>query len=201
LFGLSTGRDVNSVRNLLEIWGIDGLVDIIVGTGGAEIYDYILDIEKANYPLDGELIKDIMKHYKGMNLNFTVPYNGILYATYDDHYIQALATGDRVPYEVVDFNEFLEKPKAKLMIVCHPDYMDEVIERSKTYSNEKFKSSSLKTCSDLYEYMDPRVTKTNGLIEALGVHEITLDQVCTFGDADNDNDGIGKYIEKYVLFK
>ena len=31
LFGLSTGRDVNSVQTLLKTWGIDGLVDSIVG--------------------------------------------------------------------------------------------------------------------------------------------------------------------------
>lgn len=46
LFGLSTGRDVNNVRNSIEKWGIKGLVDCIVGTGGAEIYDYILNIDK-----------------------------------------------------------------------------------------------------------------------------------------------------------
>ena len=53
LFGLSTGRDVNSIQTLLKDWHIDGLVDLIVGTGGAEIYDYTLNISKAQYPLDG----------------------------------------------------------------------------------------------------------------------------------------------------
>lgn len=188
LFGLSTGRDVNSVRTLLKPWGIEGLVDVIVGTGGAEIYDYILDVEKSSYPLDGELIKDIMKHYEGMNLNYAIPYNGILYAPWDDQFIQMLAREDKVPYEVVNYDEFLKEPKAKLIIVCDEDYMETVIERSKTFSNDKFKSASLKTASVLYEYMDPRVTKTNGLIDAMGMHSITLDEICTFGDADNDYD-------------
>lgn len=34
LFGLSTGRDVNSVKTLLKVWGIEGLVDIIVEPEG-----------------------------------------------------------------------------------------------------------------------------------------------------------------------
>lgn len=68
LFGLSTGRDVNSIQTLLKSWGIDGLVDMIVGTGGAEIYDYTLDLEKAQYPLDGRLIKSIIKHYEEYGL-------------------------------------------------------------------------------------------------------------------------------------
>lgn len=33
LFGLSTGRDTASCRNLLKKWNISGLVDVIVGMG------------------------------------------------------------------------------------------------------------------------------------------------------------------------
>lgn len=188
LFGLSTGRDVNSVQTLLKEWGIEGLVDSIVGTGGAEIYDYVLNVEKSSYPLDGELIKDIMKHYEGMDLNFAIPYDGILFAPKDDRHIQMLATADKVPYQVTDFDEFLKEPKPKLIIVCDEDYMDKVIERSQTFSNDKFKSSSLKTASVLYEYMDPRVTKTHGLEEVMKMHGLTMERLCTFGDADNDYD-------------
>ena len=188
LFGLSTGRDVNSVQTLLKEWGIEGLVDAIVGTGGAEIYDYVLNVEKSSFPLDGVLIKDIMKHYEGMDLNFAIPYNGILFAPKDDRHIQMLAKADKVPYQVTDFDEFLKEPKPKLILVCDEDYMDTVIERSKTFSNEKFKSSSLKTASVLYEYMDPRVTKTHGLEEVMAMHGLSMQQLCTFGDADNDYD-------------
>ena len=34
LFGISTGRDVPSVKHLLKKWGIDGLVDLMVGSNG-----------------------------------------------------------------------------------------------------------------------------------------------------------------------
>ena len=109
LFGLSTGRDVNSIQTLLGTWGIEGLVDMIVGTGGAEIYDYTLDISKAQYPLDGELIKEIVKHYEDMDCNFAIPEDGIFYSPKDDEYIQDLSKGDRVPYKVVDYNEYGSK--------------------------------------------------------------------------------------------
>lgn len=188
LFGLSTGRDVNSVKTLLKVWGIEGLVDIIVGTGGAEIYDYCLDQAKSNYPLDGRLIAMIMEHYADMEVNFAIPENGILYSPKDDELIQMLATGDRVPYEVVDFKDYLKEPKAKLIIICHPEYMDKVVERSQTFHSDEFKSASLKTASELYEYMDPRISKTAGLIEALGAHGIDIKEAVTFGDTDNDYD-------------
>ena len=231
LFGLSTGRDVNSIQTLLKDWHIDGLVDLIVGTGGAEIYDYTLDISKAQYPLDGESIKEIIAHFKDMDCNFAIPENGELYAPKDDAHIQFLSEADHVPYKVVNYDEYLTEPKPKLIIICKPDYMDQIIERAQTFKSDKFKSSSLKTASELYEYMDPRISKTAGLIEILELHDIDIKDIITFGDADNDydmtlnagigvvmangsektksvadyitddndHDGIGNYIEKYVL--
>ena len=103
-------------KTLLGTWGIEGLVDMIVGTGGAEIYDYTFDISKAQYPLDGELIKEIVKHYEDMDCNFAIPEDGIFYSPKDDEYIQDLSKGDRVPYKVVDYNEYLTSPKLSLLL-------------------------------------------------------------------------------------
>lgn len=188
MFGLSTGRDIHSVKKLLTIWGISGLVDAIVGTGGSEIYDYQLDVEKSSYPLEGEMIKDIIAHHNGMDVNFAVPYQGVLYTPKDDDYIRDLARVDRVEYRVVDFDEFLKQPRPKLIIVCRPEYMDEVVAKSKTFFNPNYKSASLKTASILYEYMDPHVSKTRGLQEVMALHQIEMADLCTFGDADNDHD-------------
>ena len=63
-----------------------------------------------------------------------------------------------------------------------------VVERSHAFHSDEFKSASLKTASELYEYMDPRNSKTAGLIEALGAHGIDIKEAVTFGDADNDYD-------------
>lgn len=188
LFGLSTGRDVNSVKTLLKEWGIDGLVDSIVGTGGAEIYDYVLNVDSQSYPLAGELIQDIMNHFEDMDVNFAIPWEGQLFAPKDDRHIQFLSKADKVPYQVVDFDEFLKEPKPKLIIVCEPEYMGKVVERSQTFKNDQYKSASLKTASTLYEYMDPRISKTHGLVQVMEMHNIDMKNLCTFGDADNDYD-------------
>lgn len=231
LFGLSTGRDVHSVKTLLGDWGIDGLVDSIVGTGGGEICDLILGVEKQSYPLDGQLIKEIMEHYKDMPVNFAIPDQGVFYTFKDDELIQHLSKVDKVPYLVVKEDEFLNQPRAKLIIVCRVEDMESVVERSHTFSNDKFKCASLKTASDLFEYMDPRISKTYGLKQVMEMHGIDMKELCTFGDADNDydmtlhagvgvvmangskktksvadyitddhdHDGIGVFIEKYIL--
>ena len=114
-----------------------------MGTGGAEIYDYVMNVEKSSYPLAGALIQDIIKHFEDMDVNFAIPYEGILFAPRDDRHIQMLATADKVPYQVVDFQEFLKEPKPKLIIICDPEYMDKVIERSETFSNDQYKSCLL----------------------------------------------------------
>ncbi|MDD8049337.1 MAG: HAD family hydrolase [Thomasclavelia sp.] len=188
IFGCCTGRDPQSVDDALEKWGIKGLVDIIVGSGGSEIKDYILDTMEEEYPLEGSLIKQVMKHFEDMDVNFAIPYRGIIYAPKDDELIQNLSVADGIPYKVVDFDEFLKEPKPKVMIVCTEENMPKVVERGKTFSNDKYKSASLKTCEILYEYMDPRVTKTHGLETILAKHNISMEELCTFGDADNDYD-------------
>lgn len=190
LFGLCTGRDTHSVKDLMTSWGIEGLVDAIIGNGGSEIFDEKFHIEKASHPLDGELIKEIVKHYEDMDVNFAIPYKGLLYAPKEDGLIKMLSTYDKIPYEIVDFDEFLKEPKAKVMIVCEDGKMKDVVERSKTFSDEKFKSASLVTASVLYEYMDPRVSKSNGLREWLALHDLDMEQLCAFGDEDNDYDMI-----------
>lgn len=190
LFGLSTGRDVVSCQKLLKEWNIEGLVDSIVGMGGGEIYDIFLGIKKSSYLLNGELIWEIIKHYEDMDLNFCIPKDGILLGYKDDEYIKMLSKADKLPYKIVDFHELLKSPHGKVMIICHPEYMDKIIERSKTFSNQNYKSASLKTASILYEYMDPRVSKTNGLKEVMELHGLTLEDLLVFGDADNDADMI-----------
>lgn len=192
LFGLCTGRDVVSCRNLLEQWNISGLVDIIVGMGGSEIDDLTLGVRKFSYPLDGHLIRQIIRHYKDMEANFCIPKDGVLLGYRDDKYIQLLSKADRLPYKIVDFNELLQSPQGKLIIICKPDYMPNVIERSKTFGSPQYKCACVQTASILFEYMDPRVTKTNGLREVAQMHGWALDNLLVFGDADNDEDMLKK---------
>ena len=231
LFGLCTGRDMHSVKELVKKWGIAEYVDVIVGTGGSEICDFTKNVEKIAYPLAGELIKDIIKHYEDLDVNFVVPDKGILCVPKDDKYIRLLAKLDGVEYKVLDFEEFLKEPCQKLMIMTNPETMKDVIERSKTFKNEKYKSASLKTASVLYEYIDPRVSKTYGLQQILDLHDLSMENLCVFGDEDNDydmvknagigvvmgngskltksvadfitednnSDGIGVFLERYIL--
>ena len=190
LFGLSTGRDVKGILDLLTGWGIDGLVDLIVGSGGAEIYDFKTQAYHVRYPLEGKLIKEIITHFEGLDCNFAISEDGIFCTPKDDRHIRALSEGDLVDYKVVDYDEFLKEPRIKLIIVCDEKDMDKIVERASTFKSDQFNSSSLKTASTLYEYYDPRVTKSSGIEAILKPYNISLEEVLAFGDADNDYDMI-----------
>lgn len=186
LFGLCTGRDALGTQSQLKDWGLDGLVDVIVGSGGAEVLDIRTGAYELGNPLPGEAIKEIMSYYEDMDVSFVVPYRGVLYTPVDHSRMELISQADGLPYEVVDFDEFLVEPKPKVMIFCMPEYMEQVVERSKTFSSDRYRSAALITSARLYEYMDPRVSKVAGLERAAEMYGFTVDEVLAFGDADND---------------
>lgn len=190
LFGIATGRESLSVKEQLASWHLEGEVDFIIGSGGSELCDLNLQRCEQNYPLAGELIQEVMQHYQDLPVNFAIPYEGLIYAPKDDELIRILSKEDKIPYKVVDFDDFLQTPKPKVMIVCKPSDMARIVERGKTFANPHYKSAALITASTLYEYMDPRISKTFGLQKLLAWHGLTLEHVCAFGDADNDHDMI-----------
>lgn len=188
LFGICSGRDLNNVKTLIQEWGLAGLVDMIVGSGGAEIYDYHTDTYQKYYPLTGAFIQEIMDHYQDMDLNFAVPKQGTLLTPKEDRYIKMLSTKDKVPYKVVDFQKLLEEEFLKVMLICDPENMDHVIRRSQTFNHKRYRSAGLKTAAILFEYMDPRISKTFGLQQLMAFKGFSMENLCTFGDADNDYD-------------
>ncbi len=48
--------------------------------------------------------------------------------------------------------------------------------------------ASLQTTQHLFEFMDPRISKSFGLQKLMEMHGFTMENLCTFGDADNDYD-------------
>lgn len=105
--------------------------------GGAEIADFQLNVEKSSFPLDGDVIRQVIRHYEDLDVNFAIPWQGELYAPKDDRLIQRLSRVDHIPYHVVDYDEFLNQPRPKVMIVCDPETMERVVARqSYVYRSE-----------------------------------------------------------------
>lgn len=186
LFGLCSGRETLSLHNLTKKWGIEEYVDFLIGFGGAQIFDLRNKTEKYTYLLDGQIIKDIIKHYDDMDLNFAIPWEGTLYFPKMNRHVIPSATFEMMKYEIVDFDIFLNEPKFKVMLFCDETYMDKVIERSKSLVLKNFNGTPIRTGPNLFEYMNDKVSKSSGLQIYLDDNNLTFDNVCAFGDADND---------------
>lgn len=186
LFGLCTGRDAHATEAMYELWGIEGLVDVLVGCGGAEVIDRAHDINELSYPLPGETIAHICEHMADLPATPVCPRDGVLYVPESNACVEHLSRVDGVPYKVVDFAEFLREPQAKVMFTMVPEVMPQVIERASTFADDTVKAAALQTTQRLYEFMDPRVSKTRGLVRVAELNGMELQNICVFGDADND---------------
>lgn len=229
LFGLATGRPIESCENSLKKWGIEKLVDVIVGINGGYIKDYTLQTEKAFHQLEGQYIKEIMEHFKEFDVTFCVYKDGIMFADREDEWVINLSTSDKMPLQVVDKEVLYQEAQSKLIIVCNPKYMQAIQAKSDSFTSSQYRG--FQTGDDLFEYMDPSISKSEGIHYVLEKHNLNIDQLLTFGDANNDyemtrdsgvgvvmkngseltksvadyicddcdNDGIGKFIEEYIL--
>lgn len=186
IFGLATGRPIASVEKNMPYWGIEDIVDVVAGLNGAHIKDYILDKEEKSYMLEGQYIKEIIEHFIDMDVNFTVLQEGVLKTIREDRHIIGLSISDRLPIDVVDFDELLKEPQSKLVIICDKEDMKKVIKRSETFSNPAY--YCMQTGDTLFEYMDPRISKPEGIQKIAQMHGFTLEEVLAFGDADNDQE-------------
>ena len=176
-----------------------------------------------------DIIKDIIKHFHDMPVNFGIYDENYLAVLKDDYLAQRLAKSDDIPYQVVDFEELLKHQQSKLIVICDPKDMPTIVKHGQLFSHPAVKS--LQAGKIEYEYMHPKLSKSHGINMLCTWHQIEIENICAFGDADNDadmihdvgigiamenaspltksyakaitldnqNDGVAEYIEKFIL--
>lgn len=98
LFGLCTGRDAHATEAMYKLWGIEGLVDVLVGCGGAEVIGRAHDINELSYPLPGDTIARICKHMADLPATPVCPRDGVFYVPESNACVEHLSRVDGVPY-------------------------------------------------------------------------------------------------------
>lgn len=184
LFGIATGRDITTCENLFEEWRVSGLVDLIIGGNGVHIKDYKLHKEEITHQLDGAIINEIMHYFDDMDVNFCICKDGYMMMPKDDDIARYLSEIDKIPYQVADYDELLKEAHNKLLVVCREDMMEAVKQRASEHQDPRF--VSMDTAPILYEYMDYRISKANGLKMMMEHHGWNMENLMVFGDANND---------------
>lgn len=192
LFALCSGREPNTIKNLAMKWGIISYVDIIIGFNGGQII-YLKNNKVENtYFLSELAIKDIIDHFKDMELNFAIPDKGFLYFPKEDKFVNILSKYDDMPYIITNYDTYLNEPKPKLMIITKEANMSNVIERSSTLNSKHYHGKPVQTGKFLFEYMHENVNKAKAIEIAIKKYGLKMENVLAFGDAENDVEMIDK---------
>lgn len=185
LFGIASGRPVESGQILVHDWGLSNDISFLIGMNGGVIYDMRTGEKEQYHLLDGEKVLEIMDHYKDMDVIFQVMVGNDRYVNKSTEETRAHAKLFCENEMVTDLEEFLKGRKVnKLILFMDPSYMPKVRERAATFSDPAY--TSMQTADNLYEYMDPHINKGFGIKKACEHFGITPEHVVAFGDAEND---------------
>lgn len=185
LFGIASGRPVETVHAMLEDWKIEDSVSFIMGMNGGVIYDIRRRTKEEFHLLDGKIILDIINFYKDMDVIFHVLVGDIRYTSKSTEETRAHAKLFGETEIEVNMESFLkERMVNKLIIYCDPAYMPKVVERSKSFKRDDCVGFS--TANNLFEYCDPAINKGYGIKKVCKHFGVNLENCVAFGDEAND---------------
>lgn len=185
LFGIASGRPVESGQILVKDWGLEDDISFLIGMNGGVIYDMRTKEKEQFHLMDGQLIQEIMDHYKDMDVIFQVMVGNDRYVNKSTEETRAHAKLFGENEILCDLDAFVKDRKVnKLILYMDPSYMDQVKERAKTFSSPEY--TSFQTADNLYEYCDPRINKGFGIQKICEHYGITPEHVVAFGDSEND---------------
>ena len=185
LFGIASGRPVESGQILVHDWGLENDISFLIGMNGGALYDMRTKAKHKYYPLSGDKILEIMEHFKDMDVIFQCMLGNDRFVSKSTEKTRAHAKLFCEHEPEVDLQEFLPGREIdKLILFLDPELMPAVRQRATTFSDPAY--TSMQTADNLYEYMDPRINKGFGIEKACKHYGITPDHVVAFGDAEND---------------
>ena len=185
LFGIASGRPVESGQILVHDWGLENDISFLIGMNGGALYDMRTKAKHKSYPLSGDKILEIMEHFKDMDVIFQCMLGNDRFVSKSTEKTRAHAKLFCEHEHEVDLQEFLPGREIdKLILFLDPELMPAVRQRATTFSDPAY--TSMQTADNLYEYMDPRINKGFGIEKACKHYGITPDHVVAFGDAEND---------------
>ena len=185
LFGIASGRPVETVHAMLKQWGIQDSVSFIMGMNGGVIYDIRRRTKEEYHLLDGKVVLDIIHFYQDMDVIFHVLVGDIRYTSKSTPETRAHARLFGETEIEIDLESFLQdRTVNKLIIYSDPAYQPKVIERSKSF--RRYDCIGFSTANNLFEYCDPVINKGYGIEKLCKHFGVNLENCVAFGDEAND---------------
>lgn len=186
LFGVVSGRPVESGMILCKGWGLEDSISFLIGMNGGVLYDTRRKEKETYSVLPGHLIWKVIEHYREMpDLHFEVMVGNKRYVEYSTP--ETLANAELYGEQeiIVDLKEFLsDKNVNKLIIRSKPEDQPKVVEIAKTIDLPGVKGMT--TSDVLFEFVDPDINKGFGVQKVCDHFGLNLDNIVAFGDEAND---------------
>lgn len=185
LFGIASGRPVETVRAMLQEWEIEDSVSFILGMNGGVVYDMRQRERDEYHLLDGKVIMDIMDFFGDLNVHFQILVGSTRYTNKSTPETRAHAKlYGETEIETDLYALLATRDVNKLIIYCDPKDMPLIKERASHYHDDR--CVGFDTANNLFEYVDPRINKGFGIEKVCKHFGTSLEHAVAFGDAGND---------------
>ena len=183
-FGIATGRPTESVLRTLQMEQILPYVDVVVTNNGVTWLDRLDNVESKTYTLKMSSAIEIFSKISHLDVSFAIYDERYLYTNgINDGIARLLGFHQLEPY-VCDLSEVNKKEIHKFILSIDEASMHELEIEAEKLPTEQY--HGFKTQTDLYEFVDRRVTKALAIDRYAKKYGYGLDQVMAFGDTSND---------------
>lgn len=188
LFGIATGRPVHAVSNMLRSFGIYEQVDFLVCSNGVQILDLKTNDMTTTHQLTKEDVLKITDFMKPTGINYCVYDKENVYTSTINSIIEGISQFNLLTPKVVDPKDLPIITTNKVTFTTYPDEVEKLLRHMQYFDDPRFRAFF--TQADLFEFVDARISKAAGIRSYLQNKNISMDDVVTFGDADNDKEMI-----------
>ncbi len=184
LFGIATGRPYDGVSKKIIDWGIERDVDVIITMNGGGLWDNINKKLYNFFPLKAAWVKEIIETYLPHGFYPSVYRDNTVYTGKIEKPCARSAQNNNFNIVEVDPTTLWNDEQSKILFSIEEGKMPVIQALYEQNLSEHYRA--FKTQSDLFEFVDKRISKSYGIDYFCNLHGITMSEVCVFGDTTND---------------
>lgn len=114
--GIASGRPITGLKRTVKALGIDGVINFMTGSNGAELFDVDNNQENCFYQISPEIIDEIINLYAPFELNPYVYQGENCYAYRNDGTIERAARNNHLGIVLCNLKEEIKTPQSKLVL-------------------------------------------------------------------------------------
>jgi len=185
-FGIASGRTSYNLQRVYPTWNLGDTCDYLLGSNGAEIYDFESNETRLIYKFSKKEVIDI---YNYINQEF----DDVSICVYEDDYLCTNLVTDiyleriaqtGLKEKVINFETDLKDYYPKVIVVAVREKADEILNYALNNKTDYFRT--FKSQAHILEFTLIESSKSKGIEEVMNELNLQRDEIMTLGDNDND---------------